>query len=169
MGEDWVDRHQNYSLFDNIENLTPNEREQKCVEFYEEYAGIKSEVRVGHEQDYLDVEPYIKSGDIFGTIKFCAGIAMGITFITGPPVGHSCVALRVDGELYVVQSNIDGITMRPYMQFVRESIETNNSIVIIPISKVSFGFAAGGSEFSEETIDEYIKSRVLFGGRRSFK
>ena len=30
---------------------------------------------------------------------------------------------------------------------IGEPIETSNNIVIIPISKVSFGFAAGGSEF----------------------
>ena len=29
---------------------------------------------------------------------------------------------------------------------IGEPIETSNNIVIIPISKVSFGFAAGGSE-----------------------
>lgn len=40
---------------------------------------------------------------------------------------------------------------------IGEPIETSNNIVIIPISKVSFGFAAGGSEFSGETIDEYTK------------
>ncbi len=51
-------------------------------------------------------------------------------------------------------------------------IETNNNIVIIPISKVCFGFAAGGSEFSEETIDEYnrkekeemVQYKLPFGG-----
>ena len=45
---------------------------------------------------------------------------------------------------------------------IGEPIETSNNIVIIPISKVSFGFAAGGSEFKGETIDEYKK--VPFGG-----
>ena len=30
---------------------------------------------------------------------------------------------------------------------IGEPIETVNNITIIPISKVSFGFAAGGSEF----------------------
>lgn len=56
---------------------------------------------------------------------------------------------------------------------IGDPIETTNNIVIIPISKVSFGFAAGGSEFSEETIDEYtrkdkdeeeIKYKLPFGG-----
>ena len=55
---------------------------------------------------------------------------------------------------------------------IGEPIETSNNIVIIPISKVSFGFAAGGSEFKGETIDEYTKRdkeeaiqyRLPFGG-----
>ncbi len=56
---------------------------------------------------------------------------------------------------------------------IGDPIETRNNVVIIPISKVSFGFAAGGSEFSEETIDEYtrkdkdeeeIKYKLPFGG-----
>ena len=55
---------------------------------------------------------------------------------------------------------------------VGEPIETSNNIIIIPISKVGFGFAAGGSEFKGETIDEYnkkdkeeaIQYRLPFGG-----
>lgn len=55
---------------------------------------------------------------------------------------------------------------------IGEPIETSNGMVIIPISKVCFGFAAGGSEFSGETIDEYKKKdkeeevqyRLPFGG-----
>lgn len=55
---------------------------------------------------------------------------------------------------------------------IGEPIETSNNIVIIPISKVGFGFAAGGSEFRGEAIDEYTKKdkeeeiqyRLPFGG-----
>lgn len=55
---------------------------------------------------------------------------------------------------------------------IGEPIETSNNVIIIPISKVSFGFAAGGSEFRGETIDEYskreneedIQYRLPFGG-----
>lgn len=55
---------------------------------------------------------------------------------------------------------------------IGDPIETSNNIVIIPISKVSFGFATGGSEFSEETIDEYnrkekeemVQYKLPFGG-----
>ena len=55
---------------------------------------------------------------------------------------------------------------------IGEPIETSNNIIIIPISKVGFGFASGGSEFKSETIDEYsrkdkeeeIQYRLPFGG-----
>ena len=40
---------------------------------------------------------------------------------------------------------------------IGDPIETSNNTVIIPISKVSFGFAAGGSEFNKEAIEEYVK------------
>ena len=55
---------------------------------------------------------------------------------------------------------------------IGEPIETAGDIMIIPISKVCFGFAAGGSEFNSETLDEYKKKekeeemqyRLPFGG-----
>ena len=55
---------------------------------------------------------------------------------------------------------------------IGDPIQASNDIVIIPISKVSFGFAAGGSEFKGETVDEYnkkdkdeqIQYRLPFGG-----
>lgn len=55
---------------------------------------------------------------------------------------------------------------------IGEPIETSNNTVIIPISKVSFGFAAGGSEFKGETVNEYsrkdeeeqVQYRLPFGG-----
>ena len=55
---------------------------------------------------------------------------------------------------------------------IGEPIETVIDTVIIPISKVKFGFAAGGSEFKGETVDEYtrkereeqVQYRLPFGG-----
>ena len=40
---------------------------------------------------------------------------------------------------------------------IGDPIQTSNNKVIIPISKVSFGFAAGGSQFKGETVNEYKK------------
>lgn len=55
---------------------------------------------------------------------------------------------------------------------IGEPIETTNNIIIIPISKVGFGFATGGSEFKTEAINEYskrdkqedIQYKLPFGG-----
>lgn len=55
---------------------------------------------------------------------------------------------------------------------IGEPIEAGNDITIIPISKVCFGFAAGGSEFNGETLKEYnkkdkdeeIEYKLPFGG-----
>lgn len=55
---------------------------------------------------------------------------------------------------------------------IGDPIQTTNGVVVIPVSKVSFGFVAGGSEFKGETVDEYnkkdkdeqIQYRLPFGG-----
>ena len=55
---------------------------------------------------------------------------------------------------------------------IGEPIQAPNNIVVIPISKVSFGFASGGSEFKGETVNQYqkkekdeqIEYRLPFGG-----
>lgn len=55
---------------------------------------------------------------------------------------------------------------------IGEPIKALNNTVIIPISKVGFGFAAGGSEFNGETVNSYnrrekeenINYRLPFGG-----
>lgn len=59
---------------------------------------------------------------------------------------------------------------------IGEPIETSNNIVVIPVSKVNFGFAAGGSEFKgkierrssnkneKEEIKPSDKIRMPFGG-----
>lgn len=55
---------------------------------------------------------------------------------------------------------------------IGETIETDNGTLIIPVSKVGFGFAAGGSEFTVEALNEYTKKnndeqvqyKLPFGG-----
>ena len=56
---------------------------------------------------------------------------------------------------------------------IGDPIETSNNIVIIPVSKVNFGFAAGGSEFKvkgitdskdKEKEDEKEDVKLPFGG-----
>lgn len=56
---------------------------------------------------------------------------------------------------------------------IGEPMEIAENITIIPISKVGFGLAAGGSEFKDETIQGYLRKqnneeeiqyRLPFGG-----
>lgn len=56
---------------------------------------------------------------------------------------------------------------------IGEPIETSNNVVIIPVSRVNFGFAAGGSEFNTKSNvkakedsekEETDKKRLPFGG-----
>ena len=76
----------------------------------------------------------------------------------------------IEGLMLTAMNSIEN--MIDVNTIVGEPIETSNNIVIIPISKVCFGFAAGGSEFKGETIDEYTKKdkdekvqyRLPFGG-----
>ncbi len=55
---------------------------------------------------------------------------------------------------------------------IGSQVETKNNSIIIPISKVCYTFASGGSEFKGETVNEYVKNekeeeiqyRIPFGG-----
>lgn len=56
---------------------------------------------------------------------------------------------------------------------IGEPMEISEEITIIPISKVGFGLAAGGSEFKDETVEGYLRKqndekeiqyRLPFGG-----
>ena len=76
----------------------------------------------------------------------------------------------IEGLMLTAMNSIEN--MIDVNTIVGEPIETSNNIVIIPVSKVAFGFAAGGSEFKGETLDEYSKKdkdeklqyRLPFGG-----
>jgi len=76
----------------------------------------------------------------------------------------------IEGLMLTAMNSIEN--MIDVNTIIGEPIETSNNIVIIPVSKVAFGFAAGGSEFKGETIDEYnrrdkdekVQLRLPFGG-----
>ena len=76
----------------------------------------------------------------------------------------------IEGLMNTAMSNLR--EMIDVNTIVGDPIETINGTIIIPISKVSFGFAAGGCEFKGETLDQYKKEgidediiyRLPFGG-----
>ncbi len=69
----------------------------------------------------------------------------------------------IEGLMLTAMNSIED--MIDVNTIIGEPIETNNGIVIIPISKVSFGFAAGGSEFNTNKIGKFSENTKLpFGG-----
>ena len=76
----------------------------------------------------------------------------------------------IEGLMVTAMNSIED--MVDVNTIIGEPIETGNNTTIIPISKVCFGFAAGGSEFKGEAVDEYSKKekeeniqyRLPFGG-----
>ena len=76
----------------------------------------------------------------------------------------------IEGLMTTAMNNIKD--MVDVNTIIGDPIQASNNTVIIPISRVSFGFAAGGSEFKGETIEEYssqnedeeIQYRLPFGG-----
>ena len=76
----------------------------------------------------------------------------------------------IEGLMNTVMSNLR--EMIDVYSVIGESIELENGSVVIPISKVSFGFAAAGSEFNMGTLeqskkqglDEENKYSLPFGG-----
>ena len=54
---------------------------------------------------------------------------------------------------------IDGNTI------LGDTVETKDGTTIIPVSKVCFGFAAGGSEFNTNKLNKYAENvKLPFGG-----
>ena len=62
----------------------------------------------------------------------------------------------IEGLMFTAMDSIKD--MIDVNTIIGETINIRENISIIPISKVSFGFAAGGSEFKGESIEDYNKS-----------
>ncbi len=61
----------------------------------------------------------------------------------------------IDSLMEIAMNNIQD--MVDVNTIIGEPMYINENVSIIPISKVSFGFVAGGSEFKGEAIEEYKK------------
>ncbi len=64
----------------------------------------------------------------------------------------------IEGLMDTVMSNLR--EMIDVNTVIGETIELENGTVIVPVSKVGFGFAAGGSEFNMGTLEESKKQGV---------
>ena len=96
-----------------------------------------------------------------GRFFFCPNVKEGGDNMSEHPIESLMIT-----AMSSIQDMVDVNTI------IGEPIETQVGITIIPISKVCFGFAAGGSEFSGETLKEYnkkdkdeeIEYKLPFGG-----
>ena len=75
--------------------------EKTNVEFLKETIGVELQERTVQK---VEIDPdTIQSGDFFGILRL-DGLDPMIMYGTGSRIGHNTVALRFEGELYVVES-----------------------------------------------------------------
>lgn len=68
----------------------------------------------------------------------------------------------IEGLMSTAMENIK--EMVDVNTIVGDAVETKEGNVIIPISKVNFGFAAGGAEYKLQSKDEEESNTPKFGG-----
>ena len=84
-----------------IGSHVPPYMEAANIEFLETAMGYKMEVR---ETERVEIDPsYIQSGDFIAIMRL-DGLDPLIMYGTGGHAGHTVMALRMDGELYIVES-----------------------------------------------------------------
>ena len=84
-----------------IGSHVPPYMEKANIEFIKEAVGVDMQLR---ETQKVDIDPdTIQSGDFFGVMRL-DGLDPMIMYGTGAKIGHNVMALRFDGELYVVES-----------------------------------------------------------------
>lgn len=94
--------------------------------FMEEYANVKMTKRISKDVDPATIEPFVQSGDFFGSRR-PDGLDPMLGWAMGSSTGHVTLALRMEGQLYVVESTTDsefwpvnGIQKTPFVQWVQQ-------------------------------------------------
>ena len=132
---------------------TPEEQEKENREFLEKYAGFNLTTRGTFEKKEIPLENLIQSGDFLGLSQVVNGESCLIQFITGGRISHSAMALRIEGKLYVVESENRGILIRTYRDFIDDQIATYHSVAWFPLSKEA------RARFNEEKAIKWVKER----------
>lgn len=68
----------------------------------------------------------------------------------------------IEGLMSVAMENIKG--MVDVKTIVGDAIQTPDGSTVVPISKVSYGFGAGGSEFCAKPMDKTDNTKMFGGG-----
>lgn len=102
-------------------------------------------------------ESNINSGDFFSILRL-DGLDPIIMYGSGSHAGHSVMALRMDGELFIVESQgawywpQAGIQKTPYKQWVEWASNADFNVVHMPLS------AAARAQFNETAAIEFFKA-----------
>ena len=129
---------------------------KQSIEFTKEATGYEF---VERPQDVtVDIdEDLVNSGDFFAVKKF-DGTGNLVEYGTGSHVNHCTVALRVDGELYIAESNSDfewpanGIQINPYKTWIEWAKNQGYLVTWLPL-KAEFA-----AKFNQTSAMEFFKS-----------
>jgi hypothetical protein len=129
---------------------------EQSIEFIKEATGYEFQERPQDVIVEID-ESLVNSGDFFAVKKF-DGTGNLVEYGTGSHVNHCTVALRVDGELYIAESNsnfewpVGGIQMNPYKTWVQWARNQGYLVTWLPL-KPEYA-----KKFDEKAAYEFFKS-----------
>jgi len=131
-------------------------QEAQNIKFFNEAMNYTWQARPHDVVVDLD-ESLINSGDFLSVIRF-DGLDPIIGYGSGSHVGHCTMALRIDGELYVVESQAawywprSGIQMNPYKEWVKWARNAGFHVTWLPLKpEIS-------KKFNNDAAIEFFKS-----------
>ena len=142
---------------------------QANLAFLNHSMGLVLEERQTQEYEYD--ENLIQSGDFFSILRL-DGLDPIIMFGTGSHAGHSVMALRIDGQLYIVESQgawywpQAGIQRTPFKQWIEWARNADFNVVHMPLNsdaRAKFNETAAIKIFLEMEGLPYGYHNFLFG------
>jgi len=126
------------------------------MDFLAKYANVHMKNRTIHEVD-ID-ESTIQSGDFFGIIRL-DGLDPMLGWAMGSTTGHTTVALRENGTLYIAESTatdsywaVNGIQRTPYKQWITQAKAAGFQVVHAPLG------AKAAANFDEDKANAWFKT-----------
>jgi hypothetical protein len=112
----------------------PINNENEVIDFLHRYTDYKIENRdPKYAHSILDVdENLIQTGD-FLPLYEASGLSSLIIYATGSHISHSSVAFRIDGELYVLESENKGVIRTKFREWVQMHHESGYMISWLPL------------------------------------
>lgn len=137
-----------YSLYDTLKlylggfstkhSHVTNYMKKANLDFIKRYVGLDYKDRGEASKKILDIKKEIKSGDFVAIVRL-DGLDELIMMGTGSSIGHTCVAVWIDNELYVVESQDGwywpkhGIQRNKFDEWVQYAFNADFNVVIVPL------------------------------------